>query len=226
MYLIDTKHKISSRVHNVRVRVAINNIGRVGAPSAPVTGAGHLLWETPTCWQWSVTREPGCTIWTWSRIVEREQASSVTGEMVEEALITRSSFITVKVLRIELKNKYIVRVVFWLPRLFRMSPVLILSMSVARAVTVVTTVTNKVRGCRVSHIVNINITHNSRDHNKWVRTLPVCEQNPPPIMIMANFFSSSHEPLVTDIEHGLNCATEIETYCALYLLRMRMFTDT
>lgn len=38
------------------------------------------------------------------------------------------------------------------------------------------------------------------------------------------FLSSSHELLVTEIEHGLICATEIETYCAL--LWMRMFTDT
>ena len=38
---------------------------------------GHLLWETPTCWQWSVTRRheghtgAQCTMWTWSRIGEQ-----------------------------------------------------------------------------------------------------------------------------------------------------------
>ena len=87
------------------------------------------------------------------------------------------------------------------------------------------------RGCLVSHIVNINITHNSegRDRNmenitgvlNTVNTAN-CEHsrlNPPSI----SFFSSSHELLVTEIEHGLICATEIETYCALW---MRMFTET
>ena len=103
--------------------------------------------------------------------------------------------------------------------------------------TVFTTVTNRgpvwVRGCLVSHIVNINITHESGPRPQQERTLPVCEQgtlwtlSAGPASNNDNgqlFLSSSHELLVTEIEHGLICATEIETYCAL--LRMRMFTDT
>ena len=103
--------------------------------------------------------------------------------------------------------------------------------------TVFTTVTNRgpvwVRGCLVSHIVNINITHESGPRPQQERTLPVCEQGTLwtlsawPASNNDNgqlFLSSSHELLVTEIEHGLICATEIETYCAL--LRMRMFTDT
>ena len=46
--------------------------------------------------------------------------------------------------------------------------------------TVFTTVTNRGpvwgRGCLVSHIVNINITHESGPRPQQERTLPVCEQ--------------------------------------------------
>ena len=44
-------------------------------------------------------------------------------------------------------------------------------MGVTGSVTVLTTVTNKGRGCLVSHIVNINITHK---RPQQVRTLLVC----------------------------------------------------
>lgn len=81
--------------------------------------------------------------------------------------------------------------------------------------TVFTTVTNRGpvwgRGCLVSHIVNINITHESGPRPQQERTLPVCEHwtlwtlsaGPPPIMIMASFFSrpptsSSSQRLNTD----------------------------
>ena len=55
IYLIDTKHKISAGRHYVSVRASINNI-RWAEPALPHLLQGHLLWETPTCWQWSVTR--------------------------------------------------------------------------------------------------------------------------------------------------------------------------
>ena len=83
------------------------------------------------------------------------------------------------------------------------------------------------QGPRLPGVAHRKYKHHSQETATSENITGVCEHSqlaPPPIMTMASFFSSSHELLVTEIEHGLICATEIETYCAL--LWMRMFTDT